>query len=634
MIFRIIRTLLFLSVALPLAGCAVSPKPWTEAELSKLSTVNFERVTLGQEAVSGPISLYEAMARALKYNLDYRIELMQSALRKSETVYSTAQMLPQLTSNAGYTARDSFFQTTSLDIPTGIEVGPGQGIHSPNLVSQDKAYNDGDVTFSWNVLDFALSYVRARQAADTYLIAQETKRKTIQHIIEDTRTAYWRAVSCDRLARKLHKLELRVKKAIGNSRATAAAGAESPLTALTYERELVKIRQTAENIQHELSLARSQLAALIDVAPGSQFALVDENISAPTVVLGMSAEEMVAEAIFNRPEIREVAYQTRINEAEATAALLEVLPGLKLFGGDAFNDNHFLLHNNWMSWGMAASENLIKVVQLPAKRDAIDAQTAVLNQKALAVTMVVMTQVHVSRIRYRHYLEELATAKDYLKAQTELVRQLRAQQSAELIGEQTLIREEMNELVGEVQRDIAHGNVQNAASNLLVSMGLDVQARDVDLALDVGSLSSHLRHVLADHVALSDRAKYYAELERVREEARRKAAEEERRRQEEARRIAAEAQRVRAEQAKFAQADAQRVKEDAARAKREAIANAKADAQLAKDNAKSARKNAVSSRSKTAAERPVEWRWPWDVEPAAKDTKARSKKSDQYSGTK
>jgi hypothetical protein len=214
------------------------------------------------------------------------------------------------------------------------------------------------------------------------------------------------------------------------------------------------------------------------------------------------------------------------------------------------------------------------------------------------------------------------------------VRQLRAQQSAELIGEQTLIREEMNELVGEVQRDIAHGNVQNAASNLLVSMGLDVQARDVDLALDVGSLSSHLRHVLADHVALSDRAKYYAELERVREEARRKAAEEERRRQEEAHRVAAEAQRARAEQAKVAQADAQRVKEDAARTKRELIAKAKADAQLAKDNAKSARKNAVGPRSKTTAERPAEWRWPWDVEPAVSDAKGRTKKSDRYSGTK
>jgi outer membrane protein TolC len=520
-------------------------------------------------------------------------------------------------------------QSTSLDIPTGIEVGPGGGYYAPNLVSQEKAYNDGDITFSWNILDFALSYVRARQAADTYLIALETKRKTIQHIIEDTRTAYWRAVSCERLTKKLARIERRVKTAIVNARATGSSGAESPLTALTYERELVKIRQTAENIQHELSLARAQLAALIDLAPGTAFTLVDDNISTPEVILGMDAGEMVAEAIFNRPEIREVAYQGRINEAEVVAAWLEILPGLKIYGADAFNDNHFLLHNNWASWGLAASENLLKVVRLPAKRAAIEAEGDVLKQKALAVTMVVMTQVHVSRIRYRHYLEELATAKDYLKAQTELVRQLRAQATADLIGEQTLIREEMNELVGEVQRDIAHGNVQNAASNLLVSMGLDVQARDVDLALDVRTLSAHLRAVFADRVALSDRAKYFAELERQREEARRKAADEERRRREEAARIAAEAQRAKAEQAKVAHAEAQRVKDEAARTRRDQLAKAQADAAAAKAAAKAARKNAVSGKPAITADRPVEWRWPWEPQsqPPAKAAKP-------YTGTK
>ena len=629
MFLRCNTVLLATLASLAISGCAIKPSPLTDDQFSQIGNDNFKRVTLGQEALSGPISLYEAMARALKYNLDYRIDVMQAALRNSETAYATSLMLPQAVANAGYTARDSYVQSTSLDIPTGIEVGPGGGYYAPNLVSQDKDYNDGDVTFSWNILDFALSYVRARQAADTYLIAIETKRKSVQHIIEDTRTAYWRAVSCERLTRKLAKIERRVKNAILNARSTVSSGAESPLTALTYERELVKIRQTAENIQHELSLARAQLAALIDIAPGTGFTLADENISTPEVILGMSAEEMVAEAVFNRPEIREVAYQYRINEAEVVAAWLEILPGLKVYGADAFNDNHFLLHNNWASWGVAASENLLKVVQLPAKRAAIDAQGEVLKQKALAVTMIVMTQVHVSRIRYRHYLEELATSKDYLKAQAELVRQLRAQASADMIGEQTLIREEMNELVGEVQRDIAHGNVQNAASNLLVSMGLDVQARDVDLALDVRSLSSHLRSVFADHVALSDRAKYFAELERQREEARRKAAEEERRRREEAARVAAEALRVKAEQAKVAHAEAQRVKDDAARVKREQLAKAKADASAARVAAKAARKNGVSGKTAPIAERPVEWRWPWEqsAQPPAKSAKP-------YTGTK
>jgi outer membrane protein TolC len=641
---RLKHGLLASCATVALAGCAINPMPWTDAQLSGLSATNFVNVTIGQERLDGAISLHEALARALKYNLDFRVEMMTTALRNSEAAYASSQMLPQLAGKAGYSGRDNYFITTGLDIPTGL---PFTGTDfKNNTVSQEKIYNDADVTFSWNILDFALSYVRARQAADAYLIAQETKRKTIQHIIEDTRTAYWRAVSSERMSKKLAKIEQRVKRAIVNSRSTALSGAESQLTALTYERELIRIRQTAERLQHELNLARSQLAALMDIAPGTPFSLVNEDIGTWNVALGLSAEDMVAEAVFNRPEIREIAYQGRINEAEATAALLEILPGLKVHGANAFNSNSFLLENNWLNWGVSVADNLIKVVQLPAKRAAVEAKGAVIDQKALAMTMVVMTQVHVSRIRYRHFQEELQTAKEYLKAQSQLVVQLKAQAGADVIGEQTLIREEMNELVAEVQRDIAHGNVQNAAANLLVSMGLDVQARDIDLGTDVKSLASHLRHISADRVALSDRAKYLAELERAREEARRMAAEEERRRRDEAARVAAEAQRIKDEQARAVQAEASRVKDEAKRAKAEAAEKAKAETQrlkreaaAAREDAKKARRNAVSGKPapQEAGSRAVEWRWPWEEparQPGLKDAQPGRSKPGVYTGTK
>ena len=42
-------------------------------------------------------------------------------------------------------------------------------------VSQDKKRNTYDVAFTWNVLDFGLSYVRAQQQADRFLINKESK---------------------------------------------------------------------------------------------------------------------------------------------------------------------------------------------------------------------------------------------------------------------------------------------------------------------------------------------------------------------------------------------------------------------------------------------------------------------------
>ena len=576
-----------------LGGCAVAVTPLAETEIADGARQNVMRLGAEQEPLKGTVSLYEAMARALKYNLDYRIEMMQSALRRSEVDLATADLIPRVVSKAGYSGRDSYLSVSSLDIPTGLDV-------EPNTVSQEREFSDGDVTFSWNVLDFALSYVRARQAADRHLIAQEVKRKVIQRILEDTRTAYWRALSADRMSKKLARIEGRVKRALAGSRTVLSVGAQSPLTALTYERELMQIRRTAEQLQHELNLAKSQLALLMNVAPGTEFKVVDDGRSAVPGAIGLSTREMVAEAIFNRPEIREVAYQRRINENEAQAALLELLPGIQQYGTAAFDDNMFLLHGNWLSWGAAAAGNLIKLAQLPARSAVIDATDVMLDQRSLATTMVVMTQVYVSRTRYVRFKAELDTARQYVDVQSKLVEQLSAEAVSGSIGEQTLIREEMNLLVGEVERDIAAANVESATANLLVSMGLDLQAGDVDLRLGVRPLADHIRITWADRVALSDRGKYLLEVERAREEERRRKEEEERRIKAEAQRIADEARRIKENEVRLAQEAARLAREEAERARQEQVRLAKEEARKLKEDAERAKAAAEAARVEAA----------------------------------
>jgi len=52
------------------AGCAIDPQPFS---VSTLEAAGFNRLTsyLGaQDRIEKPIGLYEAMARAIKYNLD------------------------------------------------------------------------------------------------------------------------------------------------------------------------------------------------------------------------------------------------------------------------------------------------------------------------------------------------------------------------------------------------------------------------------------------------------------------------------------------------------------------------------------------------------------------------------------
>ena len=74
---------------MPLSGCSVPIEPLTEGEWAVVGSVNAERTTMAQEPIDGPVARHEAMARALKYNLDDRLEMMQQALRGAEAQRAT-----------------------------------------------------------------------------------------------------------------------------------------------------------------------------------------------------------------------------------------------------------------------------------------------------------------------------------------------------------------------------------------------------------------------------------------------------------------------------------------------------------------------------------------------------------------
>lgn len=474
-------------VGVGLAGCAVAPEPWTDIQISNLAREGFYQLTADQEPITGAIDLYEAMARALKYNLDHRVEELGAAVRLRELDLAHFGLLPNVVAGGGYAARNNDNASNSVNVLTGVE-------SLATSTSQERRIRTADITFSWNILDFGLSYIRARQAADKALIAEEMRRRAVNRIIEDVRTAYWRAVSSDRLIRRLRHLEARVRRAQVNARHASADRQTSPVVAATNERELLDIKRTINELQRDLVVARSQLAALMNLKPGTPFALTAGRQSRG-LSLTKPVGDMITAALQNRSELREVWYQQRISEHELNSALLELLPGLTAYAGSNYDSNDFLYNSNWVNWGAKASWNLLRVVQYPAKREVIEASRRQLAARELALMMAIATQVHVSRIRFLQSSKEVRTADEYLDVQRRLTGLIRAEASATRVSEQALIREEMNTLVAEAKRDIAHAALQSAFASVHASMGLDPYADRFDPNADVRTLAAHLRDV-------------------------------------------------------------------------------------------------------------------------------------------
>ena len=135
----------------------------------------------------------------------------------------------------------------------------------------------------------------------------------------------------------------------------------------------------------------------------------------------------------------------------------------------------------------------MKVFQYPARKGTVEAQDKVLKQQALATTMAIMTQVYVSRARYKYLHHSAETSAEYYEVQRKLNAHVKASVRANVASEQTLIREEMNTLVAAVQYDIAYADLQNAFAAVYAAVGSDPYDQNISASMSVSELSAVLK---------------------------------------------------------------------------------------------------------------------------------------------
>lgn len=105
--------------------------------------------------------------------------------------------------------------------------------------SEERRHWLAGAEFSWNLLDFGVSYYRARQQADQFLIAEERRRKVVQNMLQDVRAAYWRALGAQRLSAQAEEVLKRANDALQRSRDAESQRIIPPVQALNYQRALL-----------------------------------------------------------------------------------------------------------------------------------------------------------------------------------------------------------------------------------------------------------------------------------------------------------------------------------------------------------------------------------------------------------
>lgn len=462
---------LSLAVALAcglLAGCGVTPQAITPEE--QVSQAMSDRVQMfsNQEPVRGNITLDEAIARALKYNLQQRVALMEQAMQDDLRSVASLDMLPKLTARAGMQTRDNVAASSSQSVTTGQ-----QSLESST--SQDQTLRTADLTLSWNVLDFGISYVNAHMQANKTLAAEERRRKVVADITRQVRTAWWEAATAQRLKPEVTRALADARRSLEYARATERERLLPPVESLRFQKNMLEMVRQLEVVDSDLALSKARLSALMNLPPASDYSLVvpvESSMSAPK--MRYSLDDLENLSMVRRPEIREESYEARNAVLETRRSLLRLLPGATLFAGVNGDSNSYLVNHGWASAGVQVSGNLLNVLAWSSVKRAGESAEQVADVRRQAMRMAVLAQVNVSWQEYVSSVQMFNRYQELARVQQGIYRQTDLSYRNQAATQMEQVRVSTETILTTRARDRSYAVMQNALGSIWQAAGLDV----------------------------------------------------------------------------------------------------------------------------------------------------------------
>lgn len=421
----------------------------------------------------------EAIARALKYNLDRRVKVMEEAVALDQLDATSWDMLPRLMASAGYTSRDKDLITRSIDSVTGAP-----SLANP-YISSERSHQVYDLGLTWNLLDFGLSYLSAKQQGDRVLIAAERRRKAMHALIQDVSTAFWRTASAQKLRDDVRKAITLAEDALEDARKAEAERIRSPIDALRYQRQLLENLRLLESIEQELSSGRIELAHLINAPLNQDFQVQEPSDKIDASLLDVPVQRMEELALMQNADIREQAYTSRIAVEETKRTMLRLFPNLAFNYNIKHDTDRFLINNTWNDTGLQLSFNLFNLLSAPSQKRLADAGVKLADQRRIAAQMTVLTQVHLSRLQYQIAYRQYVRADQVWQADAKIAEHIKNRENAETQSKLEQVANSTTAILSLLRRYQSLSQVQSAGGKLQATMGLEPAIGSVsDLSLD------------------------------------------------------------------------------------------------------------------------------------------------------
>ena len=471
-----------------LAGCATVPEPLTGPEIATRAASDKRLLKQTVVPVDRALTFSEAAAHALANNLDIRSASLDAVLARGQVDLADLQKLPGLVRNAGYTWRDP----------------PG---NAADKVPGDQVRRTFSTELSWNILDFGVSYVRAKQEANNVLIAEERKRRTANTIVNDVRLAYWQSLLAAQRLPQISAISAEIDAAMQQSRRLGELRLQDPLVALTYQEGLLDLQRQIKSYEAEAAQSKHRLARLLNAAPGQNIRLIAERRDDTIRALRKVDIDVIEDvALATRSELREQDYTARNRRIDVWAAYLQMLPTLRLRFANMFDSSTGLRNNGWYEEGYIGAWNILGIWQNYERSRQAGASLRSVDLRRLGLSMAVMEQARAAR-------EQLGVIEeDYsLSLRTTEVRQQiwdirRVRLPFAESDELERARAAVALVAAQIREDRAYASLQKSYGDLLASIGIDQYPDGIDLVSPAQAglaIAQHLERLPAEVMSMA-----------------------------------------------------------------------------------------------------------------------------------
>lgn len=460
------RIVVLLGGAFLAAGCTITPEAITATEALETGKQLKSRVQSPQEPVAQSLTLDEAIARALKYNLEHRLKRFEVSLAQRQLDLSMYDLLPELAAKGEQRNRSNWDASVSRNMRTGVK-------STDYTTSDDRSKVVGELALSWNILDFGVSYYAMHQQANRFLIAKEQQRKVVQDLAGETRTAFFKVLVAQQLQSDISAALKQAENALAMARSVESQRLRPLEEVLSYQRNLLQMIRQMEDLSHQLSLAKVELAALMNLPSDRLPRLEAPAWYGRTRQMSLTREQMENYAFSHRPEIFEWSYQRRITALEAKKAIFDLVPGLGINLSANYDSNSFDLHSSWQQASVHVAYNLMNLAKWPARQKALDVQEEIDEARGLAVGMAVLSQVNLAAQQHEFAAQALNRAKILADVETRL-KELSARQVSQGQGMRLdAIQKFVSAITGRMNREQSFINYYQSLSNLYAALGVD-----------------------------------------------------------------------------------------------------------------------------------------------------------------